>query len=143
MSDVTVLVSHSPADIARCHDVRRAVFVVEQGVPAALEIDGRDPECTHFLAYVAGELLGCARMRVVDGVAKAERVAVHSPRRGLGIGRALMRQMEAVARDQGLSRIKLSAQVPVIPFYERIGYRCFGDEFVEAGIQHRWMDRDL
>jgi predicted GNAT family N-acyltransferase len=51
--------------------------------------------------------------------------------------------MEAVARDQGLSRIKLSAQVPVIPFYERIGYRCFGDEFVEAGIPHRWMDRDL
>lgn len=141
--DVTVLVSRAPADIARCHVVRRAVFVDEQNVPAELEIDGRDSECTHFLAYVDGELLGCARMRVVDGVAKAERVAVHSPQRGLGIGRALMRQMEAVAREQGFSRIKLSAQVPVIPFYERIGYRCFGDEFVEAGIPHRWMDRDL
>ena len=82
-------------------------------------------------------------MRVVDGVAKAERVAVYSPQRGLGIGRALMRQMEDVARTRGLRRIKLSAQVPVIAFYERIGYRCFGDEFVEAGMAHRWMDRDL
>lgn len=143
MSTVTVTVSRSAADIARCHTIRRAVFVEEQGVPAELEVDGRDPDAVHFLASVDGALLGCARMRLVDGVAKAERVAVLLSTRGQGVGRALMRRMEDEARALGATRLKLSAQVPVIPFYERIGYTCFSDEFIEAGIPHRWMDRRL
>ena len=144
MSNVTVTVSQAAADIARCHQIRRTVFIEEQNVPAELEVDGRDPEALHFLALGPdGSLLGCARMRVVDGVAKAERVAVLSAKRGLGIGRAIMSAMEDEARAAGLRRLKLSAQVQVIPFYENIGYTCYGDVFVEADINHRWMHREL
>ncbi|MCH7511998.1 MAG: GNAT family N-acetyltransferase, partial [Chloroflexi bacterium] len=34
-----------------------------------------------------------------------------------------------------------AAQLPVIPFYERLGYAARGEIFVEADIEHRWMDR--
>lgn len=139
MENITVQISQSPEDIARCHEIRRVVFIEGQGVDAALEVDGRDPLCTHILAWDGDQLLGCARMRLVDGCAKAERVAVLSSSRGKGIGRVLMRALEAEAQRQGCSKVKLAAQVPVIAFYERIGYTAHGDVFMEAGIAHRWM----
>lgn len=37
-------------DLDICLGVRRRVFVIEQGVSEALEVDGRDAECHHLLA---------------------------------------------------------------------------------------------
>ncbi|MEL6345109.1 MAG: GNAT family N-acetyltransferase [Myxococcota bacterium] len=143
MMDVTVRVSRSAEDVARCQAVRRVVFVEGQGVDEWLEVDGRDPECVHFLAEVSGDLVGCARLRLVAGVAKAERVAVLAEHRGAGIGRVIMRRMEAEAAKMGLSALKLASQVPVVPFYEKLGYTAYGEAFVEADIEHRWMIREL
>jgi predicted GNAT family N-acyltransferase len=30
-----------------------------------------------------------------------------------------------------------------IPFYERLGYVARGPVFLDAGIEHRWMDLDF
>ena len=141
--DIEVQISRAAADIARCQALRRVVFVEEQGVDAAIEVDGRDGEALHFLAWSGGVLVGCARMRMVEGAGKAERVAVRAQDRGLGIGRVLMAELEAAARAAGLVRLKLAAQAQVVPFYEKLGYACFGAPFVEADIDHRWMDKTL
>ncbi|MCB1093402.1 MAG: GNAT family N-acetyltransferase, partial [Verrucomicrobiae bacterium] len=54
--------------------IRRIVFIEEQGVSEALEIDGRDPECVHALARDgSGEVIGTARL-LPEG--KIGRVAV-------------------------------------------------------------------
>ena len=37
----------------------------------------------------------------------------------------------------------LDAQVPVIPFYERLGFVAEGPVFDDAGIPHRRMTRPL
>ena len=47
--------------------VRRAVFVDEQGVPEELELDGKDDDATHFVAYDSGKPIGVARLRSYDG----------------------------------------------------------------------------
>lgn len=127
-----------------CREIRRRVFIDEQAVPADLEWDGRDEEALHFIAREAdGSAVGTARMRSVDGVAKAERVAVLRSARGRDIGRALMASIEASARDEGLKEIRLNAQVAVIPFYEKLGYGGRGEIFLEAGIEHRAMTKQL
>mgnify|MGYP000479080999 CR=1 FL=1 len=135
-----------------CRALRRAVFIEEQQVPEALEWDGLDGDARHFLAIdssariqsAPGALaLGAARMRVVEGHAKAERVAVRQDVRTLGIGRFLMLAIEAHARRLGLAVVVLHAQVAAIPFYERLGYRAHGDVFLSAGIDHREMTRIL
>ena len=135
------------AALEQCHALRFAVFVEEQHVPARLEWDGLDEEAEHFLVHDANTRpprpLGTARFRVVAGVGKAERVAVLETARGRGLGRRLMDAIAARARELGLSTIRLNAQVAVIPFYERLGYRAEGDVFVEAGIDHRAMTRSL
>jgi predicted GNAT family N-acyltransferase len=119
------------------------VFVQGQGVPESIEVDGLDERCTHFAAYRDEALVGTARLRVVGGAAKAERVAVASSVRGAGVGRALMRALEAEAKRMGLASVILNAQAAVIPFYERLGYATEGERFFEAGIEHCKMRRAL
>jgi predicted GNAT family N-acyltransferase len=128
-------------DLARCHALRREVFIEEQRVPAEIEVDGRDPDCVHFLASGGdGGDLGAARLRVTpDGVAKAERVAVRAAARGLGVGRALMRALEAEAREAGHQEVVLGAQAGAIAFYLRLGYAPVGPRFMEADIEHQMM----
>lgn len=140
MGQVTVRMT---GDLEPCLWLRKVVFVEEQGVPLEEELDDLDAECTHFLAEAAGEPVGTARLRLVDGKAKAQRVAVLAAWRGAGVGRALMAALEGEARRQGAREVVLAAQTSAIPFYERLGYAAWGDEFMDAGIPHRWMRRAL
>ena len=75
--------------------------------------------------------------------AKVERVAVLADRRGEGIGRELMAAVERAADAAGYGRLVLHAQVPVVPFYKRLGYGAVGDTFEEADIPHRKMTKEL
>lgn len=133
-----------PHEMSRLLAIRREVFVVGQGVPADLELDGLDASCTHFAVEHEGQLVGTARLRVTDaGFAKAERVAVTERARGLGLGQALMDALEDEARRGGHAEIVLYAQVGVVGFYERLGYHAVGEVFEEAGIGHREMRKRL
>jgi predicted GNAT family N-acyltransferase len=142
------------SELRRCLEIRRIVFVEEQGVPKNLEMDELEPECTHFLAWSDLSLsddphkleraVGTARLWVEPGgVAKAQRVAVLAGARGLGVGRMLMSALEEETRAQGISTLVLGAQISAQPFYETIGYLAYGDEFDDAGIPHRMMRRNL
>ena len=130
-------------NLSICLALRRAVFVDEQGVDPALDADGLDEAATQFLAWANGMPIGTARLRTVDGMAKAERVAVLDDFRGYGVGLALMAAVERHARAQGLGSVLVHAQQTVVPFYERLGYVASGEAFEEAGIRHRRMTKRL
>ena len=125
------------------HDVRRAVFVEEQGVPEDREYDGLDADATHLLARENGEAVGTTRLREVDGALKVERVAVVEEARGTGWGRRLMERAEAIATERGFDRIVLHAQVAVEGFYHELGYETTSDVFEDAGIPHVEMEQGL
>lgn len=127
-----------------CLELRRVVFIEEQGVPAGEEVDGLDPVCTHFLARLDGRPVGTARLWLTpDGRAKAQRVAVLQSLRGQGVGAALMAALEAEARGLGYADVVLGAQLTAVPFYLRLGYVPEGAVFLDAGIPHRTMRRAL
>ncbi len=132
-----------PSDLPACHDIRRRVFIDEQRVPEHEEMDDLDAASTHLIACRDGRAIGTARLRSVDGDAKAERVAVLSEQRERGVGRLLMQHLEIEARARGLRRMVLNAHVSVIPFYERLGYVAEGERFLDAGIPHRRMTKLL
>ena len=133
------------ACLEACHALRRVVFVDEQRVDASLEWDDLDALAEHFLARRTGDALplGTARLRVVAGRAKAERVAVRADARKTGVGRALMEALEVRARARGCEEIVLDAQLSALAFYEALGYVAEGPVFEEAGIDHRAMRRVL
>jgi predicted GNAT family N-acyltransferase len=73
------------------------------------------------------------------GSAKIGRMAVLKSSRRKGAGTKLLKRAIAVAKNLHAQKIYLHAQVAVIEFYERMGFRCIGAVFDEAGIPHRKM----
>ena len=130
-------------DIDACLAVRREVFVDEQGVSEAEEVDGKDPEAIHILAKSAEAAVGAARVLNFGSTAKIGRVCVLKSHRGTGLGITLIEACHEAARSRGATRAILGAQLSALGFYERLGYRAYGDVFDDAGIDHRMMKISL
>jgi len=127
-------------DIATCRALRRVVFIEEQGVSEADELDDKDDEAIHLLAHVNGRPVGSARLLVQGDVGKVGRVCILPQARGTGLGAALMQAAVARFRQMpGVMKVKLGAQTHALGFYERLGFIAQGPEFDDAGIAHREM----
>lgn len=135
--------SAGPDQLEICLQLRREVFIDGQGVSAEIEIDGLDAGCQHFIAWRRERAIGTARLREVDGRAKAERVAVVEGSRGSGIGVGLMARLEDAARTLGHRELVLHSQESAIGFYEKLGYEPVGERFMEADIPHLEMRKRL
>ena len=144
MSAVTIRPISSEAELAAAIAIRRAVFVGEQGVSEAEEIDGRDGEALHLVAVESdGEIVGTCRLLADGSKIKLGRVAVLAAARRRGIALALLRVGEQHARDLGGTRIVLGAQIYALGLYEQAGYRAYGEVFLDAGLEHVLMDKQL
>ncbi|MEU1292186.1 GNAT family N-acetyltransferase [Streptomyces sp. NPDC005840] len=156
-SAYTVRIVGDLADREAAFAVRKEVFVGEQGVPEDLEYDAFDEpgsDAVHLLA-VRDDGLPLGTGRLLYGPTAADRtggdptvgslgrLAVTAHARGLGVGVALVRAIEDVARARGLTAVDLHAQTRALGFYEGLGYEAYGPEYPEAGIPHRAMRRAL
>jgi predicted GNAT family N-acyltransferase len=131
-------------DIATCLALRREVFIEEQGVSEADEVDGLDGGALHLLAFVGETPVGTARLLVKGQTGKIGRVCVRGTARGTGLGAGLIRAALDVLREQpGVTEAALGAQSHATGFYEKLGFRVVGDEFMDAGMAHRHMVLDL
>jgi len=129
----------SEEELKRVFAIRLRVFVREQGVPEEIELDEDDPKAIHFLARVRRRAVGTARLVLKNRRAKIGRMAVLKSYRGKGVGKALLKRAIESARKSGAKTMYLHAQIPVIGFYEKMGFHSVGRVFVEAGIPHRKM----
>jgi len=140
--------------MAAALEIRRRVFIQEQRVPEDEEIDAHDGDpaevtsAVHVLATLGGAPAGTGRLLLDDadhgdggpGYPHVGRVAVLAQYRRQAIGGALMAALHQEARDRGYAGITLGAQLHAIPFYEQLEYVARGEVFLDAGIEHRWMD---
>ena len=123
--------------------VRAEVFIAEQHVAPAEDVDGRDADCLHWLVTDAEGSVATLRVLPQGEVAKIQRVAVLKRARGTGLGTALMRHVMDRLAERGFTRATLGAQIDALGFYERLGFQAHGPVYDDAGIPHRDMDRDL
>ncbi|PWJ21669.1 GNAT family N-acetyltransferase [Jannaschia seohaensis] len=130
-------------DLAAPLEIRARVFMDEQGVSLADEIDGADPDCLHWLASDAQGPVATLRVLPMGPVAKIQRVAVLPRARRTGLGSALMRQVMRELRAMGFETALLGAQTEAMAFYERLGFAAHGPVYDDAGIPHRDMSRAL
>ncbi len=120
--------------------IRRSVFIEEQGVPEDLEIDGHEKEALHFLCAKGPAPVGTGRLRKKGPFIKFERIATLREHRGSGVGASLMKAMEAHASGHFPHLLPvMHAQKDAVEFYRKLGWRAFGEEFVEAGIVHIFL----
>ncbi len=139
---VTVRPAGGPGEIAAALELRRAVFVEEQGVEIAEDLDGRDDEALHLVAVDDDQtVIGTCRLLADGQRIKLGRMAVAPGARRRGIAAALLGAADAHAVALGGRRIVLAAQTYATGLYERAGYAPRGDVFLDAGIEHRWMEK--
>ncbi|KYF82348.1 GNAT family N-acetyltransferase [Sorangium sp. So ce296] len=123
--------------------LRYEVFVVEQAVPADIEVDELDEGAQHFVVLDGDEVVATMRIVPYGDALKVGRVAVRKDLRGTGLGRRLLEEAIRVAAAQGARALVLNAQVAAAPFYRKLGFVEEGPIFDEAGIPHTRMVRRM
>lgn len=95
-------------------------------------------------AFEDDDMLGCC-MLVEENptTARLRQMAVLNDLQGKGVGRALMQFAENLARDRGYKVLSMHARKNAVGFYEKVGYKIKGDEFIEVTIPHYVMEKQL
>jgi ElaA protein len=117
--------------------LRTDVFVVEQSC-AYPEMDGKDPLCTHLLAYEDSQLAAYARWYPDGEQVVLGRIVTRGDLRKRGLNRRLMaRVLDAV----GARPIRISAQRYLEQYYQSLGFETVSDPYDDFGISHVDMVR--
>jgi len=137
----------SSAELEKCLEIRKKVFIEEKNVPPEIENDKFDcicEECEHFIVYYGNSPVGTVRMRFIDeNTVKLQRFCFIKEYRGLGLGSKTVDFIESRYKSLGKSKIVIEAKYSVSPFYEKCGYRKVSDIFLEVGVEHVNMEKDI
>lgn len=125
-------------------EIRRKVFIEEQHVPLELEIDDLEDQTIHVIGYLENEPVATARLYQKNATTfKIQRVAVSIDFRKRNLGNHLMLEIERYAKSKHFKKLLLGAQDHALAFYEKLDYQIDGEGFMDAGIPHHMMIKNL
>jgi predicted GNAT family N-acyltransferase len=140
--DIT-LVSFDSQLMRDALDLRRAVFVEEQGVPPEMEVDDEDKDAVHLVATIGERVVATLRITPMGNADRIGRVAVRREFRRKRIASRLVERAAQLIAEKGWREIVLHAQLQTVDFYRRLGYCEEGEVEMDAGIPHIWMRKRL
>lgn len=120
---------------------------MEQNCPYP-EADGRDYGAVHcFFREESGKVLAYLRLYQKageTGTVQIGRVVTAASVRGTGLGLRLLHEgVEYAVEKMGARRLYLEAQVQAVGFYEKEGFSVSSGEFLEDGIPHVEMRKEV
>lgn len=131
-------VSHYSADAI-------AGWIVPMDAGTLADFDGNEEHEIRLMADLNGEPVAIGALIVERSELRACYVRPEAARRGCGS--AIVREIERIAREHGLSRLELAASLNAEPFYRWLGYRVRERSDVVLRNGHRmaavWMEKDL
>ena len=131
----------STQEFFRICEVREQVFVLEQKITLCAELDEQDLHSTHITLTEDGVIVAYARCYADGESAHIGRVLTTV--RGKGYGLEVMKAaIDHCRKVLVCKHIIVHAQVQVIGFYEKLGFRVTSDLFDECGIMHKTMELD-
>lgn len=139
-SDHIQLVSFQDMGEQTIRHIRKTVFCQEQNIPHALDFDGQDPQAYHVLAYHHQTPCGTGRL-LSDG--HIGRIAVLKEYRKRGYGKQIVEALIEVAQNHEYPSVYLGSQKHAIGFYQKLGFKTYGQEYLEVGIPHIKMEKRL
>jgi putative acetyltransferase len=88
-----------------------------------------------LLAELNGQPVGLGSLVVNNTELRACYVVPEAAR--MGVGSALVKEMERIARDRGLTHLELHASVNAEPFYAALGYEAVerGEHVLRSGLR--------
>ena len=98
----------------------------------------------HFIGQVKNKIIAILLLEPkANGIIKMRQVAVHQQYQNQNIGSRLVFFAESFAKESKYGRVILHARKPAIPFYQKLAYQVEGNSFLELGIQHFFMWKEL
>ena len=124
---------------------RSEIFVVDQNC-VYQDLDDKDQDAIHIFCWNdEGRVAACLRVFWKDkdtGVAQIGRVVTLEHGTGLG-GRMLHEGVELAINKFGARKIYLEAQEYAIGYYAKEGFKVVSEPFLEDGIPHVQMEREI
>jgi len=147
-AEIGCRLASSRAELDIHFELRRAVFVSEQGLFADDDRDEHDsdPRTRHAVGYVDGVASGAVRLYEIDPDArlwKGDRLAVLPEHRANHLGAQLVRFAVSTAGWVGGSRMIAHVQVPNVRFFEHLGWRVEEEPAPFHGVMHQLMSIGL
>jgi len=125
--------------------LRNEVFVVEQNC-AYQDLDELDQTSLHLCHWVEDKLIAYTRL-LSPGADFQEasaigRIITNASVRRKGFGRPIIwRSIEECENRWPKASIKIHAQSYLLDFYREFGFEPYGEEFLEDGLPHYFMER--
>lgn len=107
------------------------------------DIEGEEHDIHIGGIYEDKVLAYCIISSLDTHMCKIRQVCVSTSMQGVGIGMKLMEYAEEVAINHGCTSVILHARKTVMSWYESLNYEIIGDEFMEVGIPHYKMIKNL
>ncbi|MFA6991688.1 MAG: GNAT family N-acetyltransferase [Candidatus Gracilibacteria bacterium] len=122
--------------------IREKVFIEEQKAPREEEFDEYDNTSEHVIVRYNKKPIGCARIRIVNGKIKLERIALLKAYRRKGFGKIIVKFLIDHSKKQNPKEIYASTQYRLLDFYTNLGFKTRGNTYQECGIKHIEMYLD-
>ncbi len=138
------IIDHGSKDYQKMVDMRLAILRKPLGLDFSAEELAREKEDILIGCFEEEKLEGCCMLtKIAPQTVKLRQMAVTSGLQGKGIGRVLLNFAENVARDKGYRKMTMHARKNALGFYEKLGYKVVGDEFIEVTLPHFAMEKEL
>lgn len=137
-------IDHGTKEYQQMVELRNEILRKPLGLAFDVEELTRETEDILIAAFEEDTILGCCLLTRVDkNCVRLRQMAVQNNLQGKGIGAAMMNYAENVARDAGYHKVIMHARKTATVFFEKIGYKATGKEFVEITIPHYVMEKKL
>ncbi len=123
-------------ELIDCYKIRKKVFIEEQNVSFVDEYDLLENECDVYIGYINDIPVGTLRVKQLPEGIKIQRVCVLKEYRNQHVASTLINY---VFKKYKSNVYIVDAQIQAIPFYEKLGFVCQGDIFLDANIEHKRM----
>ncbi|MGZ5221815.1 MAG: GNAT family N-acetyltransferase [Chitinophagaceae bacterium] len=138
------IIDHGSAEYQQMIKLRDIVLRKPLGLSFTPEDLEKEKDNMLIGAFEEDRMLGCCMLvEEQPGIVRLRQMAVLNDLQGKGIGRALMNFAENLARDRGYRIIRMHARNNAVGFYEKVGYKVKGNQFIEITIPHYVMEKDL
>ncbi len=138
------IIDHGSPEYMQMLKLRDAILRKPLGLSISPEDVEKEKENMLIGAFEEDRMLGCCMLvKEQPDIVRLRQMAVLNDLQGKGIGRALMNFAENLARDSGYKIIRMHARHNSVGFYEKVGYRIKGDQFIEITIPHFIMEKEL
>lgn len=138
------IIDHGSNEYKQMVDLRSQILRKPLGLSFSDEDLEKEKDNLLIAAYEDDEMLGCCMLvQVAPETVQLRQMAVKAGLQGKGIGRVLMQFAENIARDRGNKKIIMHARKNAVGFYEKLGYKIVGKEFIELTIPHYNMEKQL